>query len=545
MKNVMVTFQFDDDNYGNKPPVGHQRITVHMVFDVKITLQRKARLVADGHKVPEVRRESTYSSVPSRDSVRLFFLVAALNDLDVLSADIQNAYLSAPIKEKYYLIADAKDGFPSQYAGRPAKIVRAMYGLPVAGASFRAYLAKHLRELGYTPCKADPDVHMRPAVKKNGDLYYQYMIAYVDDLLCCGEDPEVQMKMVQQKFTLKEGTVVEPTLYLGADIGKHYIEGSEDPQKIRWYMSSTKYATKAVAEVERELGTHKYGYTRLPKGIHSPLSAGYRPEQDATAELDYQQQNYYQGLIGVLRWICELGRLDILMPVSLLSRYLAQAREGHLNQVFHIFAYLKEHHQSKLVFDDGLPDIGEGRFQQCDWSEYYPDAQEVLPPDMPKARGRAVQMTCFVDADHAGCRKTRRSHTGVIIFINRAPILWFSKRQATVETSTFGSEIVAMRIAVEMVEGLRYKLRMMGVPIDGACDVLCDNDSVVKNVTRPESPIKKKHNSVAYHKARESIAAGIIRVAKEDGKTNVADLFTKLLYGQSLRDMVERCMWRR
>jgi hypothetical protein len=542
MKNVMVTFEFDEQD---RIPVGHQRVTVHMVFDVKITLQRKARLVADGHKVPEARKESTYSSVPSRDSVRLFFLLAALNDLDVLSADIQNAYLTAPIKEKYYVVAQASDGFSMEYSGRPAKIVRAMYGLPVAGASFRAYLASHLRTLGYVPCRADPDVHMRTAVMKNGDKYYQYMLAYVDDLLCCGEDPKSQMNMIQGKFTLKDGTVEEPTLYLGADVEKFYISESDDPLKIRWAMSSTNYTKKAVAEVERELATAAYGFSCLPtRGIKTPLASEYRPELDSSPELDHKQQNYYQGLIGVLRWICELGRLDILMPVSLMSRYLAQAREGHLNQAFHMFAYLKQYGRSRLVFDDTCPEVADTRFHECDWTEFYPDAAEVIPPDMPEARGKSVKMTCFVDADHAGCKETRRSHTGVMIFINRAPILWFSKRQTTVETSTFGSEIVALRIAIEMVEGLRYKLRMMGVPIDGACDVFCDNESVVKNTTRAESPIKKKHNSIAYHKARECIAAGTIRIAKEDGVTNVADLLlTKLLKARTLKDLSERCMW--
>ena len=84
---------------------------------------------------------------------------------------------------------------------------------------------------------------------------------------------------------------------------------------------------------------------------------------------------------------------------------------------------------------------------------------------------------------------------------------------------------------------------MMGVPIDGACDVFCDNEGVVKNTTRPESPVKKKHNSIAYHKARESIAAGTIRIAKEDGSTNVADLLTKLLRGSKLRELAGMCMW--
>ena len=195
------------------------------------------------------------------------------------------------------------------------------------------------------------------------------------------------------------------------------------------------------------------------------------------------------------------------------------------------------------MFDDSEPIFDDRAFHKCDWSEFYPEAEELLPPDMPEPLGKAVKMTCFVDADHAGCRETRRSHTGVIILVNKAPIIWFSKRQSTVETSTFGSEIVAMRIAVELIEGLRYKLRMMGVPIDGSCNVLCDNESVVKNVSRPESACKKKHNSVAYHKARESIAAKIIRVAKESGATNLADILTKLMPGPALRRMARRIMF--
>ena len=85
---------------------------------------------------------------------------------------------------------------------------------------------------------------------------------------------------------------------------------------------------------------------------------------------------------------------------------------------------------------------------------------------------------------------------------------------------------------------------MMGVPIDGPTNLYCDNASVVINVTRPESPIKKKHNSVAYHKARESIAAGVCRIAKEDGLTNIADIFTKLLGPKRLHDLAVLCMWK-
>ena len=95
---------------------------------------------------------------------------------------------------------------------------------------------------------------------------------------------------------------------------------------------------------------------------------------------------------------------------------------------------MKCFNQSKIVFDDALPDIDEARFHKCDWTEVYPDAKEIIPTDIPLARGKSVQMTCIVDTDHAACRETRSSHTGILIFVNRAPIIWYSKTQTTAET---------------------------------------------------------------------------------------------------------------
>jgi hypothetical protein len=147
---------------------------------------------------------------------------------------------------------------------------------------------------------------------------------------------------------------------------------------------------------------------------------------------------------------------------------------------------------------------------KCDWHDFYRGAKEPIPGDAPEPRGNVVSTHCFVDADHAGNLVTRRSQSGILLFVNRAPIIWYSKRQNTVETSTFGSEFVALRIAVELIESLRYKLRMFGIPIDGPTNVYCDNEAVTKNTIFPESTLKKKHNSIAYHRAREAVAAGTI-----------------------------------
>jgi hypothetical protein len=114
-----------------------------------------------------------------------------------------------------------------------------------------------------------------------------------------------------------------------------------------------------------------------------------------------------------------------------------------------------------MVFIKMVPAIDQSRFWVVDWSEFYPEAEEAIPWDAPGLRGVSVVTSCFVDSDHAGCRLTRWSHTGVLIFVNNAPILWHYKRQNTVESLTFSTEFVVLRMAVDMIEGLWYKLRMI------------------------------------------------------------------------------------
>ena len=84
---------------------------------------------------------------------------------------------------------------------------------------------------------------------------------------------------------------------------------------------------------------------------------------------------------------------------------------------------------------------------------------------------------------------------------------------------------------------------MMEIPINGSSSLFCDNKSVVTNSTRPESTLKRKHNSISYHKVRECIAAGSARVGKEDGQTNLADVLTKLMTGPKKRRLCSHIMY--
>ena len=94
-----------------------------------------------------------------------------------------------------------------------------------------------------------------------------------------------------------------------------------------------------------------------------------------------------------------------------------------------------------MVFDPKHPEVDQGSFASVDtdWTDFYGEVVEDLLPGMPEPLGKSVHTTCFVDADHAGNVVTFRSHTGVLIYVMNAPIICFSKKQNTVESSTFGS----------------------------------------------------------------------------------------------------------
>ena len=171
----------------------------------------------------------------------------------------------------------------------------------------------------------------------------------------------------------------------------------------------------------------------------------------------------------------------------------------------------------------------------------YPDADNPTPPGMPSPRGNSVDINVFVDADHAGNKITRRSHTGIIIYVNSAPIIWFSKRQNNVESATFGSEFIALKTALDLVEGLTYKLKMLGIPISGPARIFCDNDAVVRSGSFPEVVLKKKTLSIAFHRIREAVASSKILLYYEKSQSNIADLFTKPLPKEKQREFV-RCV---
>ena len=196
MANNMIVFEVLEE--GESVPVGYTRITCHLIFDVKMDLTRKARYVARGHLM-DPPASMTYVSVVGRETVRIAFLIASLNDLKILAGDIQNAYLNAHTKEKIYFYA----GYEWKSSkGRVVIITRALYDLKSSALTRRNHLADILgNKLKFRSSLLDPDLWYKEMISTEGVEYYAYILIYVEDILILDRDPEQFMQIFREEYT--------------------------------------------------------------------------------------------------------------------------------------------------------------------------------------------------------------------------------------------------------------------------------------------------------------------------------------------------------
>ena len=352
----------------------------------------------------------------SRESIRIAFLIAALNDMEIFTADIGNAYLNAPCRERVHVTV-GPELFGEAHAGKTAVILRALYGLKSAGASWRDHLSSVIQQqLKFKPSKADNDVYLKEKTDKNGKKYYAYHVVYVDDLLSIDINPRESIDMIGSHFDIKKGSVGFPTNYLGSTIRQWKAISLDGSEFNTFAMGSVSYVKETVRICKTRVKEFNLKFPTIsPRTPYT--STKYRPELDTTPECDPAKITLYQNLIGICRWMCELGRLDILLETNLLSQYMVSPREGHLRQIFNLFCYLDKHDRSWIVmnpekFDiDWVPIKDEASPQErmLMMKPLCPDSTDPDPPGMPIARGKSVQITVFCDANHAGNVLTRRS----------------------------------------------------------------------------------------------------------------------------------------
>lgn len=147
--------------------------------------------------------------------------------------------------------------------------------------------------------------------------------------------------------------------------------------------------------------------------------------------------------------------------------------------------------------------------------------------DYPTTLGKPVVSSTFVDANLYHDLVTGKSVTGIMHLFNKTLVDWYTKKQATVETATYGSEFVAARTAMEQIIDLRIQLRYLGVEVKGSTMMFGDNESVVNSSSIPHARLHKRHNALSFHRVREGIAAGIAKFHHVKSGDNPADILSK------------------
>ena len=203
-------------------------------------------------------------------------------------------------------------------------------------------------------------------------------------------------------------------------------------------------------------------------------------------------------LVGWLNWV---GLISIY-EISILSRYLVQSWTGHFVQALHIFKYSYLHKYNNLEFNPVISEFYgpltiRNKIKQR--NNICPDSVEYLPQNALPPRVNPIDVSCFIDSDHAGDKITHRSQYGIILNFNKSPIVWYYNRQATVESSTFDSELVPPWVALELNISVRYKLQMLIIPIWANAGVFCDNKAVYQKKVFANSTLKKEHNPIFCH----------------------------------------------
>ena len=365
--------------------------------------------------------------------------------------------------------------------------------------------------MGFIPSRSDQYLWW---IQSKDHTAYDYSSPHVDDIMVASKHPAKYISVIEKHFSLRN-IEHNPTYYLGNDI--------TNPNGFL-HLSCSKYIKEILERYQLQHGSIRK--------FNSPMDDKDHPEMDTSPKLNYEGHQHYHQLIGTAQCLVTAGQFDIQYTISSLSRFVAPAMEVHLKMAQRMFGYLKKFPRRGYVIipiplriDKYLVHVS----IDSDFGNQYSYFREMIDPMFPEPKISGIELNLFCYSDHAHDKCTRRSITGIIGFLASTLIIWLSKRQASVQTSTYGEEIVALKRGVEVVEELRYHLHSMGVQVDIPTNIFEDNASVCISSSDPGSSLNKKNVELSYHYIRENVANKVVKVLKIYSLDNYADPFTKAL----------------
>ncbi|KAK4335988.1 hypothetical protein RTBOTA2_004766 [Rhodotorula toruloides] len=449
------------------------------------TAQLKSRLVVQGVKtIPFLSSFGpTFTPLPRWDVISLFFVLATRLKLPVYVTDFAKAYLSAQVATGGDTVfVKQPPGF--EVPGREDyvyQLKRPAYGLPQSGRAFHLKVKDKLDQLDFVSLSDGVTLYIG---RRGGD--YVVLVIYVDDGLIAGKKALVEdvVGELQEDFDVTFGGSVDGKTFLGRDV-KH------DPQT-----GSVRVSVKL--QIEKALKMH--GFENV-KPLHMPIQPGIvYVEWDGEAI----KPNEYLSAVGSLLFIATT-RVDIQYAVGVASRYSSNPGPKHWELIKRIFAYLS--------------------------------ATRDVALEMGLSRSDGSGLVAFVDADHGGDVETRRSTTGVVVQLDGTTILTISRRQSSVQLSTFQAELNAVVIALGELEWISSVISSLPIGNDAPLHLFNDNLSAVNALLSPTYIELKKQHDLKLKYIREQVEKGFVDLRWIPGADNVADILTKALPARRVREI--------
>ncbi|KAF4990463.1 hypothetical protein FGRMN_8456 [Fusarium graminum] len=441
----------------------------------------KARLVAKGYGQREgIDYSETFSSVIKGTSYRVLFAIAALRGWKVWLMDVVTAFLNGHLEELIFMKPPPGWNIPKNKIWR---VVKSLYGLKQAPRVWYEKLCSEVKNWGFRKSKYDPCVFVH-------DNWQIIIGIWVDDCLILAPNESTAEKVrtkFSQTFKMKDEGLCE--WYLGM----HVVQSSESI-----ILHHQNHIEKTLRRFNLENAKHK----------STPLTPGLTLVKKEDKQEDEDFTNTVQQKIGSLVYLAGQTRPDISFPANYIARFMSNPSIDHMEACDHILSYLRH------TADKGL------RYQRGDGS---------------------TNLVGFVDSDYAGCADTRRSTTGWVFMLAKAPISWSSQRQRTVALSTTDAEYVAAAEAAKeavWIKGLINDLQLENLKVDSV-PLYVDNEGARKLSRNPEFHNRTKYIDIRHHFIREKVESGDIDTRRVDTRYNTADMLTKSLGKGRLEDLLK------
>lgn len=455
-------------------PKGAKKIGVKWVYKTKRNERGevdkyKARLVVKGYAQKEgVDYNEVFAPVARWDTIRMILAVAAQKNWSVYQLDVKSAFLYGELTEEVFV--EQPQGYVKKGEEHKVyKLLKALYGLKQAPrAWYRKIEAYFVRE-GFRRCEYEYTLF----VKEEGNKILIVSL-YVDDLIFTGND-ETMLKhfksSMKREFEMTD--LGKMKYFLGVEV----IQDSEGI-----FISQRKYAKEILERFNLQNANH----------VKNPIVPGVKLTEDG--DENRVDSTVYKQLVGSLMYITTT-RPDLMFVVCLLSRYMSDPREEHMQAAKRVMRYIKG-------------TLGFGVFYK---------------------RGLTEDLMVYTDSDYAGDIDTRRSTSGYAFLLSGGAVAWASKKQPVVTLSTTEAEFIAAAYCACQCVWMRRILEVLGVMQPGCTTIWCDNSSTIKLSKNPVMHGRSKHIDVRFHFLRDLTKDEVVKLVHCGSNDQVADILTKPL----------------